>query len=272
MRRRRGRRARPAAVDSDSFDLFLDALCNGLGVVMFIVMIVALFAKPPVGGGDAAELKELQAALTTLETEVEATLAALKAIPPAGDPELTKRYKAALLAADESRQQREESLNRISATREVVEERTEEITQAEQDQQEQVKLQAEIAARVEKLKYSTAFVRTSRWNTNDSRAAVLLLVSAGRVSAPSVRPGDAEITPTPGIGELVSDGDTARSAVTILLAGWSPSDRRVEVAVWPDSYGAFKHLERELQERGFAIQPIPIAAGQPLRSGDGGSQ
>ncbi|MDA0802162.1 MAG: hypothetical protein O2819_00185 [Planctomycetota bacterium] len=272
MRRRRRRRVRASAGDSDSFDLFLDALCCGLGVVMFIVMVVALFAKPPVGGGDAEELKKLESQLAATQTELEATLSALKAIPPAGDPALTKRYKAALLAADESRERRDETLDRISATREVTEERTQELAESEKKQNEELKKQAELAARMEKLKYSTAFVRTSRWNVDDTREAVLLLVSGGLASAPRIDPTATELRPVSGIGEAVRDAETARAAVATLLAGTSPSSKRIEVAVWPDSYGAFKHLERELQDRGFAIQPIPVAAGEALMSGDGGSQ
>ena len=46
-RRRKRRRARERRHETDAMDLFLDAICNTLGVVMFVLLVVATFAAPP---------------------------------------------------------------------------------------------------------------------------------------------------------------------------------------------------------------------------------
>lgn len=272
MRRRRRRRTRAAAEGTDAFDLFLDALCNGLGVVMFILMIVAVYARPPAGGGDAAQLKKLQATLDTLQTELEATVAALRTIPPSGSPDLIERYERALRQLDKARQRRDEALERIEITRDIIRERQAERDDVEQRLALESKKQEELRAKEKQVKESTAFVRTSRWNKQDTRPALLLLVSGGFVSSPTVSADSTAIQPTAGVGHEVADAASAAAALAALTKGLSPASHRVEIAVWPDSYGAYKHLEKALHERGFAIQPIPVAEGEPLKAGDGGSQ
>lgn len=93
-RRRRGGR-RSASLAGDPLDLFLDAITNALGVIMFILLMVVLFGRAsdtPQPATEASEVREAQ----ELERQVRDLQARLDALPPAGDPELAARWKAAM--------------------------------------------------------------------------------------------------------------------------------------------------------------------------------
>ncbi len=106
-RRSRRRRRRKGATTTDAFELFLDALCNALGVIMFILLCVVVFAKSPDADAQVidpakvvAEMATLEAEASQLEGQLTAVLAALAAMPPSGDPELIRRWKELLGALD----------------------------------------------------------------------------------------------------------------------------------------------------------------------------
>ncbi|MFM9180438.1 MAG: hypothetical protein ACKOV8_04200, partial [Phycisphaerales bacterium] len=93
-RRRRTRRRRASALAGDPLDLFLDAITNALGVIMFILLMVVIFGrageeKSPEPRPDLREVQQL-------EERRQELLAKIQALPPAGDPELAARWKAAL--------------------------------------------------------------------------------------------------------------------------------------------------------------------------------
>lgn len=240
---------------------------------MFIMMVVVLFARPKVGdGGDAEEVARVEATIAKAQSELDEIMATLATIPPAGDPELIRRFKEAMASVEAALKERVESSKRIDIARTLVKQRKSESEEIKSKTELIKEEQNRLAKRIEALTSSTAFVRTSRWKTDDTRPSVLLLVSGGRVSKPTVDATTQMIAPLAGVGVQITSIDDAKSAVQQFVGTVDSSKYRIEIGVWPDSYGGFKYLERVLQERGFTIQPMPVAAGESLRSGDGGSQ
>lgn len=263
-RRRRGRRS--SVLAGDATDLFLDAITNTLGVVMFVLLMVVLFGRAEPEPREpnsplAAEVRQLREERDHLAAQV-------AALPPAGDPELVQRWREAMQAIAE----RQPELDRLQ--RELVQ-RTEAVAAAEQllahDREALRELQARVAQVVQRARQaSTDLVRVSRFR-QDARTPVLMAVSRGALSLLRITADTAEVAP-PSAGEAVPDAAAAALAVRALLAGTAPATHRVELAVWADSFGAAKLVEAALIEAGYDTNPLPIAAGQSLKAGTGGVQ
>ncbi|MSR70136.1 MAG: hypothetical protein EXS17_07315 [Phycisphaerales bacterium] len=279
MRRRsRRRRRRKGAATTDAFELFLDALCNALGVILFILLCVVVFAKSPDGDQKrmdpeqiAAETKALDAQAARTEAQLTAVLAALSALPPSGDPESVRRRKELLGALDTMR--------------------TKKLAEVEAEKQARARLAASgvaLVASVEKRNNlaaqlarldderkkqltMTQFVRVARLRA-DGRKAVLILCADGRVSIATLVGKGQEIAEPVGVGIPVTDEASARLAIAQLFGAKTPDTFRAEVAVWPSGFAAYKRLERVMIEKRFGINPLPVAAGEPIREGAGGIQ
>ena len=85
--------------------------------------------------------------------------------------------------------------------------------------------------------------------------------------------GMPEVLP-PSRGEPLGSDADAEAAVARIVGTRKPTDVRVEVAVWSDSFAEYKRFERVLVERGYAINPIPVEVGNavPVGTGQGGVQ
>lgn len=266
---RRGRKG--GAIGVDPFGLFLDALCNTLGIIMLVLMCILIFSKSGDGTADPkateAEASRLEAMALDLERDLAGVLESIARLPPSGEPALVERWKPLLAEGERLRTQKAALQASVAQSRATLEARQREIADADAKRRL-------IAERTSALAASAPapanFIRLSRFRA-DSRSPVLLAVAAGQVSAPSIAPGTKEIAaPASGL-PLASDADAVQ-AVTQLVGGRAPASVRIEVAVWSDSFGAYKRLERVLVERGYAINPLPVQAGQPLKAGVGGAQ
>ena len=267
---RRGRKG--GSIGTDPFGLFLDALCNTLGVVMLLLMVILIFSKADGAQPDpkAAEAKAVELERTALdaERELQGLLESLSKLPPAGDPALVARWNALLAEGERLRTRRAALQQSIGDLRQALEARRRELDDAEARKRV---VDAQAAALASKQSSTPDFIRLSRFRP-DSRASVKLAVAFGQVSAIEADPRIGIEAPAQGLA-LASDADAA-AAIAALIGQRMPGEIRLEVAVWADSFAAYKRLERALVERGYAINPIPVEVGQRVGvvSGQGGVQ
>jgi len=273
--RRRRARAGPGSghIVEDAFDLFLDALANTLGVIMFIALMVVIFASPSptqapaTPQADPSEAEQVHRLLDRL-AQLERELAQL---PPAGDPALIQKLAELDAELTELRERIADATRRAATV-------ADEIRLARQQTREQTERSRELEAqrieferRTATVAASSSFVRVSRFR-DDARAPVLLLVSAGGVERADPTPGETRILPGARPRRPVETIEQARAAVDSLLRDASPARNRIEVAVWSDSFASYKRLERALVDRGFDLNPMPLAAGTALEAGRSGIQ
>lgn len=266
---RRGRKG--GSIGTDPFGLFLDALCNTLGVVMLVLMCILIFSKEGEGSSDPAateaEAVRIERMAVDLEQELQGVLDALAKLPPSGDPALVERWKQLLAEGERLRTRRAALQDAIAATRSALEARARELSELETRLRA---IEAQVAALVSAAPAPTDFIRLSRFKA-DVRTPLLLAVAGGRVSAPVLARGAQELAaPAQGLA-LMTDADAA-AAVAQLVGSRTPRDVRIEVAVWSDSFGGYKKLERLLVDRGYAINPLPVQVGKSLKAGVGGAQ
>ena len=196
---RRRRRSRRSTSSGDSFDLFLDALCNALGVIMFILLIVVVFAKPPQGERVETDpevvtesTKTLEAQLAPLERKLASLLQALSALPPSGDPAIIKRWQEVLGELEQMHSKKLAEIDAAAKARARLAAAAKAVTESEARKQN---IDDELARLDDVRKQSNTviqFVRISRFKS-DSRKPVLLLCSGGRVSLATVKERGQEI-------------------------------------------------------------------------------
>ncbi len=278
MRRRRRRGRKRGSNSTDAFELFLDALCNALGVIMFILLCVVIFSKPPTSeqveidpSVMIEETKTLEAQLAPLERKMSSLLQALAALPPSGDPAIIKRWQEVLAELKEMRSKKLAEVDAEAKARARLAAASKSVTEAEERQRN---IGEELARLDDVRKESNTvvqFVRISRFKS-DPRKPVLLLCAGGRVTTVKVESKGQEISEPKATGIPVTDSASARLALGQLLAGKDPAAWRVEVAVWPSGFRAYKILEREMIEQKFGINPLPVPEGEPILEGAGGIQ
>lgn len=264
-RRRRGRRG--GSLAGDPLDLFLDAITNALGVIMFILLMVVLFGRASDApapsaptSADAAEARRLEERLRELQARIDA-------LPPAGDPELAARWKAAMERVprlEEELLQAQAEVER--ATRDAEDART----RLEEARQSAERLAAESAAKPRSARAPTGFVRVSRFQ-QDARKSVILTLSDGKLSRFRATAETREIS-APSAGTPVPDAQGAAEAVRRALDGFQPATHRVELLVWEGSFRQAKLVEQALLDLGFDSNPLPVRAGTSIQSGAGGVQ
>lgn len=267
---RRGRKG--GSIGTDPFGLFLDALCNTLGVIMLLLMMLLIFSKDDAARPDPkvveAKAVEVERMAIEAESELRGVLESLAKLPPSGDPALVDRWNALLAEGERMRTRRaalQEAITRIRDQREA------RIREIEDTEARKRVIDAQMAALASRTPKTPDFIRLSRFRP-DSREPIRFGVAAGQVSLLDIR-GILEVhAPRSGM-PLESDAE-AEAAAARLVGTRMPQDVRIEVAVWNDSFPAYKRLERILVERGYAINPIPVEVGSALRvvSGQGGVQ
>jgi hypothetical protein len=265
-RRRRGsRKSSPLA--GDPLDLFLDAITNALGVVMFILLMVVLFGRASDSQSDTAaptavEVREAR----DLEEKRQQMQAKLDALPPAGDPELNARWNAANKAFQKLEDELVELLSeaqRREADASAAAAKLAELRKALE------KVTAEASTKSESVTPPSGFVRVSRFQ-QDPRKSVMLL-SGGKLSRFRATAGTKEIS-APASGFAVSNAVSAAEGVIRELDGFQPATYRVELLVWEGSFAQGKMVEQALLELGFDSNPLPVRAGTSVQSGTGGVQ
>lgn len=267
---RRGRKG--GSIGTDPFGLFLDALCNTLGVVMLLLMMLLIFSKDESATRDpkvaAAEAAESERMAIDAERELKGLLDALSKLPPSGDPALVERWNALLAEGERLRTRHAALQDSISQLRETLEARTKELEESEARKRVVDAQFAELAAR---SPVTPDFIRLSRFRP-DPRQPLTLGVAFGQVSQLQVDPSSGAEAPKQGMP--LSTDEEADAAIARLVAGRAPAEVRLEIAVWADSFPEYKRLERRLVERGYAMNPIPVKVGGQVGfvPGQGGVQ
>ena len=269
--RRRRRRRRSGITSSDAFDLFLDALCNALGVIMFIMLVVVIFTKSadqdekPIDPKAAAqEITRLETEARQLELKLSSVIAALSSLPTIGDPTLIEKWKVATkkLEATHVRRQYEAEASQIIGKQLGARQGAKSELQ-EQKVAIEMTIDALAQARTSK-RGAVQFIRLARLRWDSHPKVVQILCADGRVSAANFTEKSQRILEPIGIGTIVSDDKSAQQVFNQLFAGKSPNDFRVEVVVWPSGFAAFKKLEKVIIEAQFSINPIPVATGDSM--------
>jgi hypothetical protein len=264
--RRRRKIHRSTAMAGDPLDLFQHAMTNARGVIMFVMLMMALFGQASDAvvqvTVNALETVEKLRALSEERDDLQRKLAAA---PPKGDPELAARY----LAAMEQLRKLQPEVDHSSADirREEAElARLRALTEAANRDRD--------AARADVPKNAsprpTSFVRVSRFQ-EDKRKSVIVAVADGKVSRIRAT-STTETISAPSTGTAVLDADTARAAVADLLGAYPSATHRVELLVWQGSFRQAKLVEQALLEAGYDSNPIPLVTGQALAPGAGGVQ
>lgn len=262
-RRRRGSRG-GSSLAGDPLDLFLDAITNALGVVMFILLMVVLF-------GRAAEEAPAQdrAAVEVLERSVRELRERLAALPPAGDPELERRWRDAMSRIAEAGAAVAALRPEVERLRAEARSLSDAVAEARREL-ERASAKAD-AAEAAAPRAPSGFVRLSRLVAADGRDPVCMALAGGRLSRPAIDGADTELT-APRDGIAVADAAAAVAAVKALLAATDPARERVELVVWQDSFRESKLVEQALMDAGFGINAIPVESGKALRVGPSGVQ
>jgi predicted RNase H-like nuclease (RuvC/YqgF family) len=270
-RRRRRSSRRGTTASSDSFDLFLDALCNALGVVMFIMLMIVIFTQSA-GTSDAVmDAKSMEEAIESADAQARASeaqlqevLQAIAALPPRGDPQLLEQWRVGQAQLARTAEQLRSAGDALAAQRKelsasmaalAVVRRTMTSTQ-----QEIKELELARARRTEPRQ----FIRLAKLRPDVRPQTVQLLCADGRLCSANFTDRLQRISEPKGQGELVNNAAQAKEAMLRYLAGKDPTKVRVEIAVWPSGFGAYKLLEPELIAGRFAFNPIPVATGQTI--------
>ena len=277
-RRSRRRRRRKGAATTDAFELFLDALCNALGVIMFILLCLVVFTKSPDGTEKTvtpavmtAELATLEAETIKIEEKLSTVIAALCAMPPSGDPEIIRRWKESLGALETMRTKKLAEVIAEKATRARLSSSALALMAANEQLNNLNTQLAKLDDARKQQQTSVQFVRVARLRA-DSRKAILLLCADGRVSLAVLKGKGQEIAEPIGTGIPITEDASARLVIGQFFGGKPPESFRAEIAVWPRGFAAYKRLERVMIEKKFGINPLPVAAGEPIREGAGGIQ
>lgn len=264
-RRRRRRSRGGSSLAGDPLDLFLDAITNALGVIMFILLMVVLFGRAdevPSPAKSIAEARRLQEEVERLAREVES-------LPPAGDPEMERRLREALerIAAAE----RATAAARPEAER-AAREAAEAVAREQESRRELERLATKLEVLAKAIRPPGGFIRLSRLDTSDRRAPEFLGIAAGRIDKLPVTAATTEVRAPEG-GIQVRDAAGAGAAVRTLLEGVDPKARRIELLVWQGSFREGRLVEEALIEAGFGLNAMPIEAGKALgRAEKGGVQ
>ena len=260
-RRRRSSRS-GGSLAGDPMDLFLDAITNALGVIMFILLMVVIFGR----AGDAPDpTAASEAEVQALRNKVKDLEARLDAMPPRGDPDLAARYRAARERFEKSEAEVAELRSRLQAARDELAAAASAVRQ-----QETIVKQLETATPmpVKAGRGGVGFIRVSRF-TADSRKPVHLLLNDGKLQRQRLTAADKRVAP-PADGAPVPDEGTATALVREMLADSAPADQRVEILVWSGSFREAKLVEKALLQLGFDWNILPIPAGQSIELSEGG--
>jgi hypothetical protein len=251
----------------DPLDLFQHAMTNARGVIMFVMLMMALFGQ----ASDAVvqvtvSVLETAEKLKALQDERDALQRKVAALPPAGDPELAARYLAAMERLRKLEPDANEARVRLAADEaELAKLRA----SVEAERRERDRLAADVP-RNASARPPSAFVRVSRFQEDRRKSVIVAIagVMASRIRATSAT----ESISAPATGRPLSTLDDARKAVDELLAGFPSSNHRVELLVWQGSFLQAKLFEQALLDAGYDSNPMPMSTGESVKPGAGGVQ
>ena len=246
-------------------DLFLDAITNALGVIMFILLMVVIFGRagesPNPTDAPAERLDALRNTVRDLEARIDA-------LPPRGDPALAAKYRAARERFLRAEAEVTELRSRLQAQRDELAAAASAVRQQQAVVNE---MESRSPVQVRAGQGGVGFIRVSRF-TEDKRKPVHLLLNRGKLQRAELTAADRRIDP-PQDGQPIVDEAAADRLVREALAGATPEERRIEVIVWAGSFREAKWAEKALQQLGFDWNVLPLPEGRSIeRSQVGGVQ
>lgn len=266
MGRRRRRRRSGGASTGDPLELFLDAITNALGAVMFILMMVLIF-RPD---GPATERQEDPSEVSRLREEIEAERKRLDADRPRGDPALRARHDAAMQRFLRSTDEVTELKSRL---KDVESRSAAAALSARQKERDVTALESKAPIPSGGAEAGSGFIRLGVFREVKGRSIVLLL-DAGRVSRKDGLTKDSVVPPPgPAAGTIpVGSPAAARAALERLVAAGRTGDERVDLVVWPGSYRSAALLLHAMRDMGLRWNTILQPGREPVRQGVSGEQ
>ncbi len=285
---------RVSELGSGSLDLFLDAVCNTFGGIVFMAIMLAVLIQtraiptvpetaeetPP----SAAELRQIVTQLDDATTSHAELARALDQTPPLTSSTDGQEYQD-LLALQQSLQAElsGRTQRQLAAARQVAAQMGENAAlQAEVEaipaavNAAQNQLAAAQAMYRSVIENRQTTLRLPRVQSSDAPSA-LLLVTAGcvfvarsaagvgdrflrdQVQVTKTFTGGFQLKPRPGSGWPVAD-----PRVADLVAGARRRGSILTIAIWPDSFESFAELKSLMIENGVQYRLWPQAAGEVL--------
>ncbi len=212
----------------------------------------------------AQEISRLETESQKLEQKLNSVIAALSSSPTVGDPTLVEKWKVASKNLEETHAKMRSEVDSFQTIKKNLGAR-------QGAKSELLERQIAIDKAIESLaqarttkRGAVQFIRLARLRWDSRPKFVQILCADGRVSDTKFTGNGQRIFEPNGIGALVNDKNSAQKVFNQLFAGKSPDDYRVEVVIWPSGFSAYKLLESLLIEAKFAINPIPVAAGESM--------
>lgn len=277
----------------NSFDLFLDAICNTFGGIVFLAILLAILiqtraiVKSPEATAEespvsAAQLRELVSRLDAAEAELATITAAIGSLPKAKGSsdnldfhELLKKYES------QKQQLNDAVLAQIEKTKSM----GKQLLENQEVQQENSQLPIDLAAAQAKAaenkskmsqlvaKRETTYRLPRDRSTNASSVLALVLQSRFYLARqPFDSPGEFSEhvhTSRRGTGTVVSPVkgkgfSLDHPAIEAIVSQAKSRGHIVTLAVWPDSFKDFPALKKLLVAKDVPYQLWPQQTGQQL--------
>lgn len=268
---------------TDSFDLFLDTICNTFGGIIFLAILVAILIQTrsvlhqPEQKDQTThtrqEVRELQTRLTAAESSVQRLTVALESMPEVKPNDDFREYAEAkneLAETDRNIQQmmaesktKSKELEAIIAANETLEEDNQKVPERLKSLTELVKNEAAAVSDIINTRQTTLKLPREKESSSRSTLALLkgdLLYIAGEFDGsrdefdgPHVETkktvGGFRVLPETGQGVGTDNSQTASFLSRTVRQG-----QIVTLAVWPDSFGLFTELKPKLIKSGLRYQ------------------
>ncbi|MEM1445591.1 MAG: hypothetical protein AAGF84_06010 [Planctomycetota bacterium] len=277
MRRRFNRES-----EDDALDLFLDAISNVFGGILFIALAVVVLLQFTVPKpAEDVELVEVQTAAATSNSD---PLEAIRASDLTQDEiEVATQHAVLIERLDEQREQLRRLQSIQTQQQTTLEQASDQLreTQRQHDALRRELLEAQQTLDALRTR-PTQRVRAARFRPS-AKAEVPLMVAAGRVLRPMNADGSVDSSavridspkqtarPNPQAGTPIPDGAAGDAALTRLLASLDPQRHYLNAAVWPDGFDAARRLRDTAIDLGFefTLTPIPEGQGVPFNAASG---
>ena len=274
----------------DALELFLDAISNAFGGILFIALAVVILLQFTTPTPTDAEVSEPVASAPQASAELEAEIASLESLmtelvdQPVKEGRDEDFHERAEKVKEQVKKAAEE-LDALEAQREAAE-----LALKESDRRLALLgkelLEVEAALR-DAQRRPPDRVRAERFRET-AKVEVPVMLKAGRLvevmefgadgAARGVNKAALRIDvsaqraePAPGAGVLVAAGEPGKRQATAVLARFDPGRHYVAIAVWPDSFAAAALLRDAAIDMGFdfGLTPIPAGQGVPFGAASG---
>ncbi len=284
---------RRQTTDNNSFDLFLDTICNTFGGIIFLAILLAILIQtraivktPEQRDESPPSVQEVHDAISRLDevkSAYAAIAAALENLPPVELSEDDSKFKVLLQQRESVQKRLTESINEQATHTELLATQIAENSKLMQEIAEVPRRIQEAESKLDEKNEEFQTLVSKRQTTvrlprvRDSAAAsALLLLKDSQfhlaTSSPRSRQFEDQYVTTQ---TKLGGGTTIKPRVG---KGWDPNDPRlaqmiedvrsrghvVTIAVWPESFGDFKVIKGMLIQNQVPYQLWPQQTGEDL--------